>query len=148
MIKLGKHTTINKLAIAISLNQSQDEMCNIAKTMCLPNCPQNPDLNSSKINNAALLHLYSWLLISGELPHWFPNWFYWLVTCRTNDSLLPHLFNGIHLQIIRQSQCNLALTNGIELRGDSCSTMESIFGNRIWSDELCRMHCDAAPAAP
>lgn len=69
-------------------------MFNIAKTMWSYNFPQNPDLNSSKINNAALLHLYSWLLISGELPHWFPNWFYWFITCWTNDSSPPRLFNG------------------------------------------------------
>lgn len=62
--------------------------------MCSSNCPQNLDLSSSKINNAALLHLYSWLLISGELPHWFPNWFYWLVTCWTNDSSLLRQLNG------------------------------------------------------
>lgn len=68
----------NKLAILISSNQSQDGMLNITKNTCSCNCPQKLDLNSLKIHNATRFHLYSWLLISGELPYWFPDWFYWL----------------------------------------------------------------------
>lgn len=68
----------NKLAILISSNQSQDGMLNITKNTCSCNCPQKLDLNSLKIHNAMCFHLYSWLLISGELPYWFPDWFYWL----------------------------------------------------------------------
>lgn len=48
---------------------------------------------------------------------------------------------------IYMSRYDLPLTNGMELRGDSCTIMEPIFGNPVWSDEFCWMRRNVAPAA-
>lgn len=42
-------------------------------------------------------HYYSLLQILRELLYWFPYWFCCLVTCWTNDSLPPNLFNNLNL---------------------------------------------------
>lgn len=135
----------NKLAILISSNQSQDGMLNITKNTCSCNCPQKLDLNSLKIHNATRFHLYSWLLI-----------FRWtailisrlvLLVGWTNDLTPPRLFKSRGFIFKLYISHGVISQWGMRWKTEERATiLESIFGNRVWSDEFCWMCRDVAPA--